>query len=448
VTGPREPRDVVIDLGEDRGAAPADARDPRPVRERPLVAWLRRWRFAGLGLVLLAAYATGGAAPLPGPPLRLVARLSVADGSSVMVDGDLLLVLGDGPAVTAYSARTGARAWRASVSLPAAASTMTASEGVVLVTRDEDTPVYDNSEAIDEATGRILWRSRSAVYLALAGTGAVLMQPPNSLVVELADVHTGVPRWSMPTGGCQFTLDRAEVPPAPHAFALLCGGGRLDLVRLPNGEVTSRQLPPGADGRPSEPLQVVTIGPVLVVARSDGGAAAAVEAYQWRDGALLWTRSGLGREDVLFPCGEDVCVDHDGLATALDLGTGADLPGPTLRFPSCCDADVPPGAGAASTVLLVPPGRVAPPPRRATVVVPAQPASTGQFLQAYVSGYPYASVTTPTSPTLVEVVGRDGRVRPLQMLRHVVASVCVAITTYLICPTAPGQVSVWRYPTN
>lgn len=439
-----DPPDVVIDLGEDHGAMPARTRDPRPVRARPVVAWLLRRRFAGLAVVLLAAYVLGGAAPLPGPPLRLVVRLPVADGSSVMVDGQLVLVLGEGPAVTAYSALTGTPAWHTHISLPAGASTMAASDGVVLVARDENTPQYDNSEAIDEATGRILWHSRSAVFLPLAGTGAVLMQPPTSLAVQLADVRTGVPRWSMLTGGCQFTLDQAEVPPVPHAFALLCAGGRLDLVRLPTGAVTARHLPRGADGRQSEALQVITVGRALVVVRSDGGTAVAVDAYRWRDGVRLWTRSGFARQDLLFPCDQNVCVDRHGQAVALDLDSGANVPAPTLNLPPCCDADVPLGAGA-STVLLVPPGRAAP-SRPTTVVVLAQPAATGQFLQGYVRD-PRA-LATAADQTLVEVVDRDGRIRPLQLLAHVSASACVAITTYLVCPTAPGQVSVWRYPTH
>jgi hypothetical protein len=139
-----------------------------------------------------------------------------------------------------------------------------------------------------------------------------------------------------------------------------------------------------------------------------------------------------------------VCAYSHGVPTALDLETGADRPAPTLRFQSV-DPDLPPVVGGVHTVLLVPPGRVAPSPGPATVVVPAQPQATGQFLQAYVTD-DLAGITSRTGPTLVEVVDRDGRVRPLQLLTNVVASVCTAITTYLICPTAPGQVSVWRYP--
>jgi len=446
VTGPPDARDVVIELGEDHGEVPAAARRAGIGRRHRVPAWLRRWRFAGLALVLVLAYVPGGATVPSTGLLRLVTRLAIADGSSVMVDGDLLVVLGEGRAVTAYSARTGARVWRTSVSVPATASTMTASEGVVLVSRDENLPEYDNSVAVDEATGRVLWHSRSAVFLPLTGTGTVLMQPPSGAAVQLATLRTGQPRWGVPTAGCQFTLDQAQVPPEPHAFALLCPGGSMNLVRLPTGEVSAHRLPAGTDGRPSEALQLVTVGTVLVVVRSDGGTSAAVEAYRWRDGHRMWSRSGFDRRDTLYPCEQDICVNRDGLGVALDLETGADLPVPAGQAPTCCRPDPPRNPDGASTLLLVPAGRVAPAPRSATVVVPAQPPATGQYLQVYATQFRHAVLTDGMGPALVEVVDRDGRIRQLQLLPHVAAGACTAITTYLICPTAPGQVSVWRYP--
>lgn len=437
MTAPAGPPGVLIELGEGHGAV-ADAGWPRT---RSPHARRRRWRTCGLVAALVLALVVGGAGPLSGPALRLVARVPVGGGSSVLVDGDRVVVLGTGQVLTGFAVPGGRQVWRTPLSVTASGASMTAADGVVLVTRDEDSPDYDNTEAVDEATGRVLWRTRDSVLLPLVTSGTALVQPSGTQLLTLVSMRTGAVRWTVSTVGCQFTFDRAEVPPDPDAFALLCTGGRLDLVRLPAGTVTTVPLVPRGETWPPTGPQLISAGPVLVVEHTDGAAGTVIEAYRWLGGDRAWTRPGFDQNDILYPCGDDVCVQTHGTGVPLDPLTGAVVGTATGAPPGCCVPAAQPVV-ADGTLLLVPAGRTAPPGSSpATFVVRVQPPATGQALQPYP-----VDPGHPVGATVVEVVDAAGRVRPLQRLPGVVANYCGATGTYLVCPSAPGWASVWRFP--
>ncbi|HKD97032.1 MAG TPA: PQQ-binding-like beta-propeller repeat protein [Micromonosporaceae bacterium] len=454
MTAQPEPRGFVIDLGEDHGQVPDHLRGPAQSRAwRWIVERLRIRRAIALATAVLLVLAVGGAAVLPGAPLRLVARVAVAAGASIMIDRDRMIVLGDGATVTAYAVPGGDRQWRADLGMVAEYGSMSVSEGVVLVSRDQQGSGDLATEAIDEATGRVLWTSPAQMFATLTGTGTVLMQPNGDAQVQLVALRTGVPRWSMSISGCEFAFHLPDSS-VPDAFALLCRDGTLRVVTLPSGSIRSIELPAYSPDLNAFGPQMVTAGGMLIVERWNGVASTVIEGRRWTDSTRVWIRPGFGGQDILFPCDNlKVCVSNMGIGVALEPTTGAEA-GPPRPEANCCDLGnilVPPGERA--TVLLVPAGRTAPaPPPRDVTVLQTQPEKVSHSLQPFliVQGNRQQSIDRPPQVrlSLVEVVTADGGVRPLQRLPGINATLCTAVATYLICPTAAGQVTVWQYPTD
>ncbi len=463
-----DPPAILIDLGEEHGAVPETSWAPRRLGRH--LHRLGPWRVAALAATLVLALLAGGAVPWPGPPLRLVARVPVVDGASVLVDGGTMVVLGNGPGVGAYALDDGASRWRTPLDIPVEYGGMVVSDGVLLVGRDPESigPVsrdpLASTVALDERSGRTLWSSAGTMYTPLTGTGTVLVQSPDGAAMQLVDVRTGTMRWSMPTGDCQIAFDEPDVIPLPavssqaetrfpHALAELCPDGTLTMVALPDGSRRTFQLPPMSPISGTPPQQMITAGPVLVVEEVDGPGSATIEAYRWADGTRVWKRPGFGMQDVLFACDGKACIENQGVGVALDPANGAEIRDPSI-YPGIADVTAfASTSGSPNRLMLVPRGRKAPiTPGFDATVAQAWPERVGVNVQPFVVVFGNRRVASDPAPVvgapLVEVVTPDGTVRPLQHLPGINASLCTTVAAYLVCPTAPGQLSVWQYPTG
>ncbi|HKD97034.1 MAG TPA: hypothetical protein VKB69_05455, partial [Micromonosporaceae bacterium] len=117
------------------------------------------------------------------------------------------------------------------------------------------------------------------------------------------------------------------------------------------------------------------------------------------------------------------------------------------------------GSPELKVLLLVPAGHPVPVTVSAASAFPAQVAGPVAVTWAGPAavvrpGPPATNWPTRTFPvleqapgrTLVEVVGADGTVRPLQWLDGIAPSSCTALVTYLICPTSSTTATVWQFP--
>jgi len=447
MTAPGRLAGIVIELGEEHGVLPPGPEDG--YRIRPV-----HRRFAGLAATLVLALLAGGASVWPGAPLRLVARVAITTGvASLLVDGDTMVVLGDGTYATAYALPGGARRWRTPLDLSPQYGSMVATDGVVLVSSGESGTGEARTVGVDERSGTALWTDTGEIYTPLTGTGTVLLQPTRTSVLELVDVRTGEVRWTVSTANCQVTFDETDVIPLPavsaepetrfpHAFAQLCPDGTLSIVALPSGDRHTVHLPPVSSVFGNPPRQLATAGPVLIVDYPDGQGSTIIDGYRWADGGLAWRRPGFGLQDNLSSCGGDVCVQNQDVDLAL-ADTGAQTPIPDFRSgPRATTVDTRFGADA---LVVVPQGRS---PRDALTLEPTQvyalPARIGMWVQSLDAADPAYLIGRP----LVGVVTAGGGVRLLQYLPGVNASRCVVVTAYLACPTDVDQITIWQYPTG
>lgn len=454
MSGGTPPGGVFIDLGEGHGEVAPPPWSPARVvdRFRSALFGLRRGiagigaaRTAALALIAVLALSAGGAAVLPGPPLRLVMRLPLYDGSAVLVDGDRMVVLDGTPAVSVYGLRDGSLIARTVTGVPGTYRQMTASDGVALI--GGGSGEAPGTYALDEGTGRLLWTSPYDLYAPLPGTGTVLLESAAATDLQLVDVRTGGIRWSMSAAGCRMVLDQAAGSATAAHLALLCANGYLDMVALPGGAV--RQVPGPADGTlgPDIDAQFLAAGPMLVVERFGDAAAPTIAAYRWSDGSLAWTHASLGEGDTLAACGHDVCVAGNGRGLALDPASGTEVspPGAIGPGPVGSVSFIDPGV-----VVLVPAGRAAP-DEPGAYPLPVLPSGTSLLLRTSRKPLASASVVTASSrfgtpaPVLVEIVTAAGSVRPLQRVPGIDPLTCSAVGTYLICPTAGGEGTVWQF---
>lgn len=457
-----DPPAILIDLGEEHGAVPETPWAPRRLGRR--LARFGPWRIAALAVTLVLALVAGGAARWSGPPLRLVARVPVVDGASVLVDGGTLVVLGDGPGVGAYGLDDGATRWHTPLGIPVEYGGMVVSDGVVLVGRDPQSSGTTSTVALDERSGRALWSSAGTMYTPLTGTGTVLLQTADGAAVQLVDVRTGTMRWSVPVGNCQIAFDVPDVIPLPvvssqaetrfpRALAELCPDGTLSIVALPSGARRTVQVPPASAIPGTPPPQLATAGPVLAVEVADGPGSETIEAYRWADGTRIWRRPGFGLQDVLFSCDGNACVENQGVGVALDPANGAEIRDPSI-YPGIADVTAfSSTSGNPDRLMLVPQGRRVPvTPGFDATVAQAWPERVGVNVQPFLVVFGNRRVASDPRPTvsapLVEVVTPAGTVRLLQHLPGINALLCSTVAAYLVCPTAPGQLSIWQYPTG
>ncbi len=457
-----DPLGILIDLGEEHGVVPETSWTPRRPGWR--LVRLGPSRLAALAVTLVLALLAGGAGRWSGPPLRLVARVQVVDGASVLVDGGTLVVLGAGPGAGAYALDNGATRWHTPLGIPVEYGGMVVSDGVVLVDRDPQGSGALSTVALDERTGRLLWSSAGIMYTPLTGTGTALLQSCDGGAVQLVDVRTGTMRWSLPTGDCQIEFDEPDVLPLPavstraesvfpHALGELCPDGTLTIVTLPGGARRTFHLPPTSAVPGTPPPQLVTAGRVLVVEEVDGPGSTTIEAYRWADGTRVWRRAGYGLQDVLFSCDGNACVENQGVGVALDPATGEEIRDPSI-YPGIADVTAfASTSGSPDRLMLVPPGRPVPTtPGLDATVAQAWPERVGVNVQPFVVVFGNRRVASDPQPEvgapLVEVVTPAGTVRPLQHLSGINASLCDTVAAYLVCPTAPGQLSIWQYPTG
>ncbi|WP_405432731.1 hypothetical protein [Micromonospora sp. NBC_00617] len=173
--------DVLIELGDTRGAPPTHRRAPR--------APSRRWRVA---LLLAACALLGGAAA----PAHLSTRVGppVSGHATLLGAGPLLLVV-DPPTLSAYDVAAPYRAprWRVAVP-PAAGWSAEAAGDVLLLTERDQARQAVATTARSMRTGEALWRRPERVYA--VGEAAVAGY----------DLPGLAPRWEMPVQPGELTL--------------------------------------------------------------------------------------------------------------------------------------------------------------------------------------------------------------------------------------------------
>ncbi|MGW3897506.1 hypothetical protein ACWD6L_20175 [Micromonospora profundi] len=305
--------DVLIDLGESRGAPAQD--------ERPPAAPSRPGRVA---LVLAVCALLGGSTA----PARLSSQAGppVPGRSTLLVAGELLLVVDPDagpPTVSAYDATAPHRPPRWRVAVPDAAgwSAQAAGDVLLLTERDQARQVLATA-ARSMRDGKPLWRRAERMYA--AGDAAVAVSEVRSAsepgrrvegAVRGVDLTSGATRWSMSVPSTAVV----QVLPGPPARVLVVqDDGLVRLLDARDGVVHGQGSLPPADFGPDNPQ---AIGGHLVL-RHPTGTAAAVTGYDLPGLTRRWEVPVPRGELTLRNCQELVCAQDRHGRWALDPATG------------------------------------------------------------------------------------------------------------------------------
>ncbi len=468
-------------------------------------------RGSRLGIVLLVVALSlalsGELGPASGK-LRVVASLPFAPGAQYVVDGDTAFVAEAGPRgnrVSRYDLPTGRLRWSTGVASLSSLVSLRSRAGVLVATGYAPGPDGDHTVALDEASGRVLWRNRYSTDTLLPGgrvllahayaadTGPVARQgvmrsEQLATGVEAVDLRSGRPVWSYALdAGCQHAATGR--PGSATRLAVLCPGGDLRVVDLATGRVLrSTRVPPqesgttgvrsatagaadpggsdtsGADGTDSDTSgaaagddgDALGTGPVLstvgarLVVGSDRDGSTRVIAYDADTLRPLWTITDTGTTYGTYPCAQLLCLYDDRGLTVLDPDTGTQR----WRTPRHVAVEVP-GAGP---VPQLPPALAG-----HLLVQPLGPASAGMVAAG--SGRPLLYLDrwqSITGATRLPLFARwpdvpDGRVwfgvlsgQPLALntvgfAPDVLKGQCRFSGEYLICETLAQRLRVWRY---
>lgn len=366
---------------------------------------IRRGSRLGMVLLVVALSLTlSGALGPASEKLRVVSSLPFAPGAQYVVDGDTAFVAEVGPRgsrVSGYDLPTGRLRWSTSVASLSSLVNLQSGEGVLVATRYSPELDGDRTVALDEASGRVLWRNRYSTDMLLPGgrvllarsyaadTGpvarqsAMLSEQP-ATGVEAVDLRSGRPVWTYALdAGCQHAA--TGQPGSATRLAVLCPGGDLRVVDLATGRVLrSTRVPPqepgptgvrsatagaadpggaggsGSDGVGSDGVDsdgsgspagddgdALGTGPVLsavgerLVVGSDRDGSMRVIAYDADTLRPLWTITDTGTTYGTYPCAQLLCLSDDRGLAVLDPDTGKER----WRTPQHVAVEVP-GAGA------------------------------------------------------------------------------------------------------
>jgi outer membrane protein assembly factor BamB len=328
--------------------------EPGPRRRRP-----RRYRAAGLVVVLLLTLALGGAA-VPVPRMwRPAGSVPITpEGSFQLFDGRLFTFDRSGATLTTTAWRLDPprRLWSHRSTVPAAEGVpagfgwfVRPAEGSVVLQAGPVTSV------LDAATGRVRWQRRGAVdpvtgpYAVeydetFAPGGGVDTSDRSGMVfygsdglfhddapahtdIRVVDVMTGAVHWQAGfDGGAVATA----VPGRPDALLVDSRTG-FSLRALATGAVLgARTVAPVPDRDPA--FGVPMGGDLLLVTGTDPEAPIpafgprVVTAFSQRTLAPVWTRtqSSAGGGELISVCGDLPCLIRPDSVTALDPATGRD----------------------------------------------------------------------------------------------------------------------------
>ncbi|WP_433320234.1 PQQ-binding-like beta-propeller repeat protein [Micromonospora sp. CA-269861] len=302
---------VLIELGDDRGAALDDRRPPPEVS--------RRWRVAALVAVCALL---GGAAPAG--RLTPQVELAVPARATVLGAGPLLLVVdpdSSPPTLSAYdpAALGGPPRWRVSVPPAAGWSAEVAGDLLLLVERDQGRGARATT-ARSMRTGQPVWRRPERVYA--AGDAAVAVSEVRSAsepgrrvegTVHGVDPATGATRWSVPLPST------AVLRTLPGRVLLVQDDGLARLLDARDGTERGRGHFPPADYGPDNPQ----VAGAHLVLRHPSGGAVALSGYDLPGLAPRWQLPAQPGELTLRPCQGLICGQDEQGRWAIDAGTGA-----------------------------------------------------------------------------------------------------------------------------
>jgi outer membrane protein assembly factor BamB len=421
-----------------------------------------------LGLAGGAAVGWGG--------LTVLASVPVNTGAQYAIRGDSLYVAQvtvTGNQVTAYRLGDGRVRWSTPVTVLASLVNFQWVDGVVLASMYAPGVTGDHTMALDEQTGRVLWRSEDVPESPPPAPGRVLLHheypvdgspgpfaPPGRLGTEVAavDARDGRVAWRYRMGpGCGHAVDQA--PGAGSRMAVLCPAdadpraGELRAVDLATGRADPAVRLALPVARAPDPLAVLRvdappIGPVLSIvagrilvgtARDDG---ADLTVYDEATLRPLWTRRMSDSDYGATPCAAALCLSDGFGLTVVDPGTGsvrwhtperayAEPPGPLSGR-----LLVEPLGGARAVLVDVGTGRpvldlsgwraVTAGPEAVSIFARWQPHPDGRAWFATVGG----------SPLAVRLIG---------FAPDVLRDQCRTDDRYLVCQTLTHALRVWRY---
>jgi outer membrane protein assembly factor BamB len=473
---------AVIDLGVlGQDAVPAPRRSPerrrlrRPPRSLAVVLSVAATLF---GLVGAQAPGATGLTELPSVP--------AVGGVQYAVERDSLYVAeaaSTGNRVTAYRLRDGRVRWSTPVTVLASLASFQDAGGVLLVSMYASGVSGDHTVALDEATGRVLWRSAEVTDGVLPSAGRVLLIEPDTAGqvavgapeqqpatrVDAVDLRDGHPAWTFRMApGCQH-LSGTDVADAGGGatMTVLCLAPVDPVETNPDstatGELSSVDLSTGRDLRsapltyplarapdplaglhpdtapPLEPVLGRVAGVVLIGTASPPGAT--LTAYDPDSLRPLWTRQMSDYDYGATACADALCLtDRYGLAV-VDPGTGR------VRWQT------------AQRAYAQPPGRLA-----GQLLV--QPVAGRAVLVDLGTGRPVldlsgwrAVAAGPDSPTIfarwlpipdgrvwfATVDGDPLAVRLIGAATDVLKDGCRADGGYLVCQALEQTLRVWRY---
>jgi outer membrane protein assembly factor BamB len=393
--------------------------------------------------------------------LRVVGSLPFAPGAQYVVDGDKAFVAEVGPRgsrISRYDLPTGRLRWSTAVASLSSLVNLQSGEGVLVATRYALGQDGDRTVALDEASGRVLWRNRYSTDTLLPGgrvllahssavdTGTVAEQgamPSGQPAagVDAVDLRSGRLVWTYALdAGCQHA---ATGRPGPVArLAVLCPAGDLRVVDLATGRVLrSTRVPPQS--------VLSTAGQRLVLG-SDRDGSTRVTAYDTGTLRPLWTVTATGVAYGTYPCAQLLCLSDARGLTVLDPDTGEER----WHTPEHVAVEVP-GAGAVRQLPSALAGDL--------LVQPLGAASAGMVAAG--SGRPLLYLDrwqSITGATRVPLFARwpdipDGRVwfgvlsgQPVALntvgfAPDVLKGQCRFSGEYLICETLAESLRVWRY---
>jgi outer membrane protein assembly factor BamB len=449
-------------------------------------------RSLAVGLALAAALLGLAGAQAPGATgLTQLSSVAAMTGAQYAVEGDSLYVAEPAPTgnrVSAYRLRDGALRWRTPVTVLASLASFQAAAGVLLISMYAPGVGGDHTVALDEATGRVLWRSGEVTDVVLPAKARVLLTLPDTTAqvavdapdrqpasrVDAVDLRDGRAAWTYRMApGCQHLSDRdiaaaGGAGPGGATMTVLCLDPVDPVETNPDstaaGELRSVDLTTGRDLRstpltyrlarvpdplaelhpdtapPLQPVLARVSGMVLIGTADPSGATLTV--YDPDTLSPLWTRQMSDYNYGASACADALCLtDGYGLAV-VDPGTGR------VRWQSTQPAYAQPPGRLAGHLLVQPVAG-----QRAVLV----DVSTGRPVLD-MSGW-RALAAGPESPTIFArwLPNPDGRVwfatvdgdplglRVIGAANDVLRDGCQADGGYLICQTLEQTLRAWRY---
>ena len=441
--------------------------------------WRRVARFGFLTVACVAGLVA--AQPLGPARLMPVASLNTAPMLSERVAGDMMyaIVSDTPPTLDAFRLSDGALTWRVPLPIGDSAASVEVSPAhaaTVLVNSLDPTTRGDRTAAVDAATGRVLWHSRSfRVTQINTGVTALLADDVATDAgagrrYRQVDARTGRELWSyqVPAGwttalpddppGSDTERHLVAVSPTGAARSLeLATGRQVAAADLDVGAPTAAEAEPSVGSGPEHEESSYNAGPSLMIRgdellvgyEDEATGQTSLAGYRTDSLAPLWTvpvRSLTLRVDG---CGRLLCLGESGQVRALRADTGAVVwsgkgwPGVVgvLGRWLYTVSDL-----AASYGYWPGPARLIDPGSGRTdldlgnwrLVSEPDPAGRPALFER---------IEQSTGRVWLGALGNGPSVTPLGTVADLPSGTCDAGPHYIVCLTTGQLVSIWRYRT-